>query len=105
MYEVLVCMPYHRDWSQTVWEALCRIETEDTRNTIKLRRVDTSQLEGDELREHIEKCLPKAQVIMADVTDANPNVHIEIGFALARQIPLLLITQDRKWVTTTSVRS
>jgi nucleoside 2-deoxyribosyltransferase len=93
-------MPYKKDWSETVWEALRRVEAEDTRKNIKMRRVDTSSVTDDRLGENIERHLSNAHVIIADVSEANPNVHIEIGFALARKIPLLLLTQDRRWVTT-----
>jgi len=97
---VLVLMPYTREWSEQVWQALSRVQQVDTSKTISLHRVDTESVAADGLAEHIESNIKGADIVLADLTEANPNVHIEVGFALALKKPLLLVTQDRKWVTT-----
>jgi len=101
MYQTLFCMPYKSDWSQDVWDTLNRQITEqDTTKLLRLYRVDTSKFSADVLAEKIEEELKGADVIVFDVTEVNPNVHIEIGFALALAKPVILITQDLKYVTT-----
>ena len=94
-------MPYMADWSMPVWDTLSRKITEqDTSKSLHLYRVDTSQFAADILAEKIESELKKADVVVFDLTEVNPNVHIEVGFALALDKPSLFITQDRKWITT-----
>jgi nucleoside 2-deoxyribosyltransferase len=97
---VMVIMPYTATWSESVWSALHRIEQQDTTKSIQIQRVDTRNVHADHLADHIEENIENADVVIADLTEANPNVHIEIGFLLALRRPLLFITQDRKWVTT-----
>ena len=100
MNQVIVIMPYNSDWSDRVWNTLHRIEQYDTTKSIQVNRVDTRNLHADNLSDHIESSIAQADVVIADLTDVNPNVHIEIGFLIAIRKPLLFITQDRKWITT-----
>jgi nucleoside 2-deoxyribosyltransferase len=100
MNEVMVIMPYKESWSDIVWNALHLIEQQDSRKSIQVRRVDIANFRADKLADHIEQNIASADVVIADLTEVNPNVHIEIGFLLALGKPLLFITQDRKWVTT-----
>jgi nucleoside 2-deoxyribosyltransferase len=100
MNQVMVIMPYVEPWSDRVWDALHRIEQQDTTGSIQVSRVDTRNIRADNLADHIQQCIAQADVLIADLTNVNPNVHIEIGFLLALRKPLLFITQDRKWVTT-----
>jgi nucleoside 2-deoxyribosyltransferase len=100
MNQVMIIMPYTLSWSDRVWDALHRIEQQDTTKSIQICRVDTRNIQADSLSEHIEQNIAQADVVIADLTDINPNVHIEIGFLLAIRKPLLFITQDLKWVTT-----
>jgi nucleoside 2-deoxyribosyltransferase len=98
--QVMVIMPYTAPWSERVWDALRRMELQDTAKSIRLNRVDTRNVQADNLADHIERSIADADVVIADLTEINPNVHIEIGFLLALRRPLLFITQDRKWITT-----
>jgi len=100
MYNVLVCMPYSKAWSDHVWQALSRIIQKDTTKSLNVYRVDTAQFQKDMIAELIESELMRAHVVIFDLTEVNPNVHIEVGFALALKTPTFFITQDRKWVTT-----
>ncbi|MDP8239378.1 MAG: hypothetical protein P9X24_09835 [Candidatus Hatepunaea meridiana] len=100
MNQVMIIMPYTASWSERVWKALHLIEKQDTKNSLHVSRVDTRTLEADNLAENIEHNISQADVIIADLSEINPNVHIEIGFLIALRKPLLFITQDRKWVTT-----
>lgn len=96
----MVIMPYVESWSERVWDALHNIEQKDTTRSIQVTRVDTRHIQADSLAEQIQETISLADVVIADLTNVNPNVHIEIGFLLALRKPILFITQDRKWVTT-----
>ena len=52
------------------------------------RRIDESK---DDVRidQEIENMISKSKVLIADVTDSNPNVCYELGFARGAGIPVL----------------
>ncbi len=62
-------------------------------------RIDQSAFTGDivnRLKERIED----ARFLVADVTGANPNVYLEIGYAWGRNVPSILLcsaTSDLKF--------
>ena len=43
----------------------------------------------DQIRERIET----ATVVIADLTSANPNVYLEVGYAWGKQKPTILLVQ------------
>ena len=88
-------MPYKEKWSDLVWNSLQVIGRLDTRHRLRIRRVDQEVPEEDHLHAEIEARVSEAHIVIADVTNNNPNVHIEIGYAIARKIPVFIITQDR----------
>lgn len=100
MKNILVVMPYKESWSERVWNTLDRINVEDTSKEINLYRVDMTKIKEEDLDKQIEAINREALIVLADLTGSNPNVHIEIGFALALRKPLLLITQHRKFIPT-----
>ena len=58
-------------------------------------RVDQGAFTGhilDQIRERIDS----ATVVVADLTDANPNVYLEVGYAWGRGRPTILLVQDVK---------
>ena len=58
-------------------------------------RVDQASFSGhilDQIRERIER----ADVVIADLTGANPNVYLEVGYAWGRGRPTILLVQDVK---------
>lgn len=46
--------------------------------------------------EEIEKAIASASLVVADVTDANPNVMYEIGLAQAKSKPLILVSDSSR---------
>lgn len=46
------------------------------------------------LAEKIRQQIRKADLVIADITGANPNVFYEVGLAHAANIPVLFLTQD-----------
>lgn len=58
-------------------------------------RVDQASFTGhilDQIRERIDT----AAVVIADLTGANPNVYLEVGYAWGRERPTILLVQDVK---------
>ena len=56
-------------------------------------RVDQASFTGhilDQIRERIET----ASVVIADLTGANPNVYLEVGYAWGKGRPTILLVQD-----------
>lgn len=100
MQDVVVLMPFSEAWSTNVWEALEKISIRDTGRQINIYRVDMKTTPDEWLANHIERIDRKAEIVVADLTNQNPNVLIEVGLALSLEKPLLLISQDRKFVPT-----
>lgn len=60
---------------------------------LRVRRGDTSIL-TKALMEKIESEIQSADLIIGDVTYANPNVFYELGIARANQKPIIFLTQE-----------
>jgi hypothetical protein len=56
-------------------------------------RVDEVVFTGDIL-DLIKRRIGKASLVIADLTTANPNVYLEVGYARGLGIPTVLIVQD-----------
>ena len=41
-----------------------------------------------------EEAYPTSTLVVADLTDANPNVHLEVGYAWGVGIPTVLLVKD-----------
>jgi hypothetical protein len=56
-------------------------------------RVDELSYTGDILS-HIRHRIDTATAVVAELTEANPNVYLEVGYAWGRQIPTILLVRD-----------
>jgi hypothetical protein len=56
-------------------------------------RADTRSFSGDIL-DWIRGRIQTAALVVADLTTANPNVYLEVGYAWACQRPTVLLTRD-----------
>lgn len=56
-------------------------------------RMDRSVFTGDVV-EHMQRRIRSASVVVADLSGANPNVYLEIGFAWACGVPTVLLCND-----------
>jgi hypothetical protein len=56
-------------------------------------RADLSSFTGDIL-EWVKKRIKSASLLVADLTDANPNVYLEVGYAWGCGIPTILLVHD-----------
>jgi len=58
-------------------------------------RIDQSAFTGSILSE-IKGRIETAAAVIADLTGANPNVYLELGYAWGKDVPAILIVQDTK---------
>ncbi|MCR9142643.1 MAG: hypothetical protein NXI24_10360 [bacterium] len=63
------------------------------RSGLLCERVDQSAFTGDVL-EHIRTRIENAKVVIAELSDASPNVYLEVGYAWGRGVPTILLTQS-----------
>jgi nucleoside 2-deoxyribosyltransferase len=61
---------------------------------LTLMRADQIFAPSRSVEEEIQTGLTRAAIVIGEVTDANPNVMWELGYARARGIPVVLLTQD-----------
>jgi hypothetical protein len=58
-------------------------------------RADLSSFMGDVL-EWVRGRIKSASLVIADLTDANPNVYLEVGYAWGCGVPTILVVKDPK---------
>ena len=58
-------------------------------------RVDQEAFIGDILNQ-VKKKIETAAVVIAEITGANPNVYLEIGYAWGKGRPTLLLLKDEQ---------
>lgn len=56
-------------------------------------RIDDEAFTGN-IAEQIRQRIESATLVVADLTDANPNVYLEVGYAWGEDVPTLLLTQN-----------
>jgi len=56
-------------------------------------RADLSSFTGD-VMDWVKKRIQSASLLIADLTTANPNVYLEVGFAWGLNVPTVLLVQD-----------
>jgi hypothetical protein len=84
-----VLMPFGKDWSDGIYDTLEKILKQKNLDAV---RADDSH--GSFIMEDIWTKINQAGLIIADVTDQNPNVMYELGIAHTVGKPMILITQD-----------
>ncbi|MEQ9364438.1 MAG: hypothetical protein RIF32_09355 [Leptospirales bacterium] len=62
-------------------------------NGLLCERVDQSAFIGDVLA-HIKTRIKNAKVLIAELSDASPNVYLEVGYAWGRGVPTILLTKS-----------
>lgn len=62
-------------------------------SNLLVERMDQVSFTGDVVA-HMRRRIASARLFVGDVTGANPNVYLEIGFAWGNNIPTILICRD-----------
>lgn len=87
---VFVLMPFLEPWSTRIWERL--IKPVCANEDLIARRAD--DLYGRDIVEDIWSSICTAAIIIADITNRNPNVFYELGVAHTLGKKVVLITQN-----------
>ena len=56
-------------------------------------RADLAAFTGDVLS-WVKRRIDSARLLIADLSTANPNVYLEVGYAWGRGVPTILVTRD-----------
>ena len=56
-------------------------------------RADLSAFTGD-VMDWVRNRIKTAKLVIADLTEANPNVYLEVGYAWGCEVPTVLLTKD-----------
>jgi nucleoside 2-deoxyribosyltransferase len=85
-----VLMPFHEDYDD-----IYRMGIKETASSldIKAERVD-EQIFQEGILERIYRQIEAADIIVADMSDQNPNVFYEVGFAHAKEKLCILLTKN-----------
>ena len=64
-------------------------------NGFSCKRIDKDYFTGDILQQ-IKIGIDTSSALIADLTDANPNVYLEIGYAWGKEKPTILLLEEAK---------
>lgn len=82
-----VAMPFAEDFEDVFYYG---IEASLHKHGLLCERIDKVAFTGN-VHERMKEKIRTATLVVADLTDANPNVYLEVGFAWAAEVPTLLI--------------
>lgn len=87
---VFVAMPFSVDMEDIYYYG---IQSAVHANGFQSERVDLIAFTGDIL-EQIRSRIETAVAVIAELTSANPNVHLELGYAWGKNVPTILVLRD-----------
>lgn len=87
-----VIMPFSESM-RSVYDHIVSVFKDLSEPRMKCVRADDS-FKPEVLTKHIWDKINESLLILADITDGNPNVYYEVGLAHALSKPVILITQD-----------
>jgi hypothetical protein len=87
---VFVAMPFDPEFDDTYYYG---IEPVVQKAGFLCERADTRSFAGDIL-EWLKQRIETAHFVIADLTNSNPNVYLEVGYAWGHARPTVLLTKD-----------
>jgi hypothetical protein len=87
-----VAMPFHQGMDDVFFYG---IQQPVHRLGLLCERADFDQFTGD-VMSYVRERIEKAAVIIADLTGANANVYLEVGYAWGKERPTVLLVNDEK---------
>jgi hypothetical protein len=85
-----VAMPFREDMDDVYHYG---IQTAVKKSGFLCERADLSAFTGD-VMQWVKERIDSATLVVADLTGANPNVYLEVGYAWGRNRPTILIAKD-----------
>jgi hypothetical protein len=89
---VFVAMPFAKDFDDRFHYG---IHTAIRSAGYLCERADMASFTGDILR-WVRERIDSAELLVADLSGANPNVYLEVGYAWGRGLPTVLLASDEK---------
>lgn len=86
---VFVAMPFAQEFDDVFHYA---IQTSVNGAGYLCERADVSAFTGD-VMERVKRRIKTAELVIADLTGSNPNVHLEVGYAWGCGKPTVLVTR------------
>ncbi len=87
---VFVAMPFKKDFDDVYYFGIQGAAHE---NNLLCERIDQETFTGDILRQILKK-IENAKIVIAEITGANPNVYLEIGYAWGHNKPTILLVKN-----------
>jgi len=88
---VFVAMPFRKETDDTYEYG---IQNAVRASGFVCERADLSVFTGD-VMEWVKQRIKSASLVVADLTDANPNVYLEVGYAWGAGVPTVLLVRDQ----------
>lgn len=88
--KAFVLMPFTLEWSDRIWQKIIKPTIKEEIG-IEVKRAD--DLFGQDIMEDIWLEILTSQIVIADITDRNPNVFYELGIAHTLGKNVILLTQ------------
>lgn len=97
---IFVAMPFKEEFFPDLWtygiERAIKSSDELQRYGFLCERADTTYFTGD-IMEQVKTRLQSSTVVVAELTDSNPNVYLEVGYAWGIRKPTILLARhDQK---------
>lgn len=92
---VFVLMPFGAPWSDNVYDSVGQACEEASRifSGLRAQRADDITVPG-RITDQITSAIERADVLIADITNLNPNVLFELGYGDALGKPIIVLNQD-----------
>jgi hypothetical protein len=84
-----VAIPFQKDMEDVFYYG---IQSAAHANNLLCERIDQEAFTGD-IIERVKKKIETAAVVIAELTGANPNVYLEVGYAWGKEIPTVLLVK------------
>jgi hypothetical protein len=89
--KIFVIMPFTLEWSNRIWQKMIK-PTIEKKGLVPVRADD---LFGQDIMEDIWSGILSARLVIADITNRNPNVFYELGIAHCLGKEVILLTQNK----------
>jgi hypothetical protein len=93
--QILVIQPFDKPSTEGVYQL---IRSASLLANATVSRVDSVLRADSDVLQSIQSAIQSASLLIADVTNTNPNVMFEVGFAQAQNKPLLLVANSSRSV-------
>lgn len=92
--KVFTLMPFNEGWSMGAFDFFRRaVNAMTLEPKAYIYRADDIEVPG-RITDQITNAIDNADVVLADITDLNPNVMFELGYAFARGKRIVMVTQQ-----------